>query len=177
MTEQCSRRNNASCVYYCDEVRSSNVQIEFFNSATLSAHLLPKNSQAVSNPYSLATALGPLQQVSRHIVGVPPRLRIERIETASRTQPSISAVPHAFTPRCAPHISRNMTHVSFIPPLFPRAPWVMVRVQLRFHPTRHSSHMVHTLMTVTPPPNILTAIYPLTNVYSLLIVLLRVHRF
>ena len=153
MTEQCSRRNNASCVYYCDEVRSSNVQIDFFfNLATLSAHLLPRNSQAVSNPYSLETTIGPLQQVSRHIVGIPPRLRIEPIETASRTQPSISAVPHTFTPRCAPHISRNMTHVSFIPPLFPRAPWVMVRVQLRSHPTRRSSHMVHTLMTVTLLP-------------------------
>ena len=29
VTEQCSRRNNASCVYFCDKVRSSNVQIEF----------------------------------------------------------------------------------------------------------------------------------------------------
>ena len=54
----------------------------------------------------------------------------------------------------------------------------MVRVQLRFHPTRYSSHMVHTLMTVTPPPpNILTAIYPLNNVYSLLMMLLSVHLF
>ena len=37
--------------------------------------------------------------------------------------------------------------------------------------------MVYTLMTVTPLPNILRAISPLNNVYSLLIVLLRVHRF
>ena len=40
---------------------------------------------------------------------------------------TIQVVPHALTPRCAPHIARNMTHVSVFPLLFPRAPWVMVR--------------------------------------------------
>ena len=73
------------------------------------------------------------------MVGISPHFRIELIGTASRTQPSISAVPHAFTPRCAPHISRNMTHVSVFPPLFPRAPWVMVRAPIFTLPGTHLS--------------------------------------
>ena len=70
-----------------------------------------------------------------------------------------------------------MTHVSFIPPTVPKgtlgngegsAPLSPYQVLISHGSHTHDCH---------PLPNILTAIYPLNNVYSLLIVLLRVHRF
>ena len=64
----------------------------------------------------------------------------------SRTPPfKYSRMPSP--PRCAPHIARNMTHVSVFPLLFPRAPWVMVRSIFTL-PGTHLSWFI-LLMTVT----------------------------
>ena len=49
VTKRCSRRNNASCVFWYDEVPNSTVQIEVFDLCTMSANLAPGNSQCIPN--------------------------------------------------------------------------------------------------------------------------------